>query len=423
MEDRRMQQGNNSGITFSVEDLEAVLQMNRLLERENQELKQEITRLNGQINALKAHDIERKSMLWKKIQNSTEGNNKEAAQQTKNAKTPERNITTMETTCRRPDQPKESPGIPEPPQKPPKQGYEQNVTIASTPPPPPPPLPSRSSAGSRVVRRVPEVIEFYRYLNKRNAQTENRTATIGTPAEANSRNMIGEIENRSTYLSAIKSDVETQGEFINFLAREVESAAFTEISSLEAFVKWLDGELSCLVDERAVLKHFPRWPERKADTLREAACCYRDLKNLESEVSSFKDDPKQTLGQILRRIQDLQDRLERAINNVERIREGTCKRYRELQIPWEWMLDTGLIGQIKLSSLRLAREYMKRIARELQCAKCSSAEDLLIQGVRFAYRVHQFAGGFDIDTKCAFEELKRLHNAFLNQHISIKYYD
>lgn len=43
------------------------------------------------------------------------------------------------------------------------------------------------------------------------------------------------------------------------------------------------------MDERAVLKHFD-WPERKADTLREAAFGYRDLKLLESEVSSFKDE-------------------------------------------------------------------------------------------------------------------------------------
>lgn len=106
----------------------------------------------------------------------------------------------------------------------------------------------------------------------------------------------------------IRSDVETHGESIEALLREVESAAFTEISEVETFVKWLDGELSCLVDERAVLKHFPQWPERKADALREAACSYRELKNLESEVLSFKDNPKQMLSQSLRKIQALQDR-------------------------------------------------------------------------------------------------------------------
>ena len=102
--------------------------------------------------------------------------------------------------------------------------------------------------------------------------------------------------------------MENQGEFINSLARAVETADFTDIYDVEAFVKWLDGELSCLVDERAVLKHFPQWPERKADALREAAFAYRGLKNLESEVSSFNDNPKQLLTQALRRIFALQDR-------------------------------------------------------------------------------------------------------------------
>jgi hypothetical protein len=45
------------------------------------------------------------------------------------------------------------------------------------------------------------------------------------------------------------------------------------------------------VDERAVLKHFD-WPEKKADTLREAAFGYSDLKKLESEVSYYKNDPR-----------------------------------------------------------------------------------------------------------------------------------
>lgn len=45
------------------------------------------------------------------------------------------------------------------------------------------------------------------------------------------------------------------------------------------------------MDERAVLKHFD-WPEKKADTLREAAFGHRDLKKLEHEVSNYKDDPR-----------------------------------------------------------------------------------------------------------------------------------
>lgn len=48
-------------------------------------------------------------------------------------------------------------------------------------------------------------------------------------------------------LYQIKTDVETQGDFIRFLIKEVETAAFTDIEDVVSFVKWLDDELSYLV--------------------------------------------------------------------------------------------------------------------------------------------------------------------------------
>ncbi|KAE8039303.1 hypothetical protein FH972_011729 [Carpinus fangiana] len=370
------------------------------LEKENQELKQEVSRLKGQISSLRAHNNERKTMLWKKFQLSMDSSYTDASPGVTRADIPE---STMEKPMK----------VPNPPPKPssvapslPKEVKGNKAPPAPAPPPPPPP--SKSLVGTRAVRRVPEVMELYRSLTRRDAHKENRSNSAGTPVVAFTKNMIGEIENRSAYRLAIKSDVERRGEFIKFLIKEVESAAYKDIAEVEAFVKWLDGELSSLVDERAVLKHFPQWPERKADALREASFSYRDLKSLESEVSSFEDNPKEPLTQALRRIQALQDRLEQSIDNVERMRESTSKRYRDLQIPWEWMLDAGLVGKMKLSSLRLAKEYMKRITKELQSDECSCEENLMLQGVRYAYRVHQFAGGFDAETIQAFEKLKKV---------------
>lgn len=49
--------------------------------------------------------------------------------------------------------------------------------------------------------------------------------------------------------------------------------------------------------------------------------------------------------------------------------------------------------QIKLSSVQLARKYMKRVATELDAMgepeKEPNREFLILQGVRFAFRVHQ----------------------------------
>lgn len=416
-ENKKMpQEEDESEINFVKKELEVSLTRIDSLEKENQELKQEVSRLKAQISSIRAHNNERKTMLWKKLQNTLDSNYTDASQHKPSMfmSVSEQNPG-VEKVCTGTDiieaTAEKTMKIPSPPPRPnsvtPSLPKEVKGNIAP-PTPPPPPLPSKLLAGSRAVRRVPEVMELYRSLTRRDANKDNRTNPAGAAVVAFTKNMIGEIENRSTYLSAIKSDVERRGEFITLLIKEVESAAHRDISEVESFVKWLDGELSSLVDERAVLRHFPQWPERKADALREAAFTYRDLKSLESEVSHFEDNPKEPLTQALRRIQALQDRLEQSIDNVERMRESTSKRYRDLQIPWEWLLDTGLIGQMKLSSMRLAKEFMKRIVKELQSDECSSDENLMLQGVRFAYRVHQFAGGFDAETIQAFQKLKKV---------------
>ncbi|KAJ7527701.1 hypothetical protein O6H91_16G067400 [Diphasiastrum complanatum] len=54
---------------------------------------------------------------------------------------------------------------------------------------------------------------------------------------------------------------------------------------------------------------------------------------------------------------------------------------------------------------------MKRVVSELDAIGNASEKEplkefLLLQGVRFAFRVHQFAGGFDAESMQAFEELR-----------------
>ena len=345
------QEDDESEIKLLKKELEVSQARIEPLEKENQELKQEVSRLKAQISSLRAHNNERKTMLWKKLQNSLDSNYTDASQHKPSIfmSVSEQRPGVPEKTSARTDIPeaiaeKKTIKVPNPPPRPhsvtpylPKEVVKGNT---APPTPPPPPLPSKLLAGSRAVRRVPEVMELYRSLTRRDANKDNRTNPAGTPVVAFTKNMIGEIENRSSYLSAvsmvalaslffifislsenyadtkyamqihgqIKSDVESREEFIKFLIKEVESAAHRDISEVESFVKWLDEELSSLVDERAVLRHFPQWPERKADALREAAFTYRDLRSLGSEVSHFEDNPKEPLAQALRRIQALQDR-------------------------------------------------------------------------------------------------------------------
>eukprot|EP01018_Ginkgo_biloba_P028111 Gb_27995 [translate_table: standard] len=300
-------------------------------------------------------------------------------------------------------------GIPVPPPRPPP----PPGAPGAPPPPPPPPgglLKSQGPTGDKV-HRAPELVEFYQSLMKREAKKEAATMASAAPNVADARNnMIGEIENRSAFLLSVKADVETQGDFVQSLATEVRAAAYTNIEDAVAFVNWLDEELSFLVDERAVLKHFD-WPESKADALREAAFEYQDVKKLESEIASFVDNPKLSCDAALKRMYSLLEKVEQSVYALLRTRDMAIARYKEFNIPTDWLLDSGVVGKIKLASVQLARKYMKRVASELDAAlnvpeKEPLREFLLLQGVRFAFRVHQFAGGFDAESMRAFEDLR-----------------
>ncbi|XP_011005317.1 PREDICTED: protein CHUP1, chloroplastic-like [Populus euphratica] len=314
--------------------------------------------------------------------------------------------------------------VPNPPPRPscsvsgPKEEGSAQVSLPPLPPPPPPPPPppkfSVKNTTAGVVQRAPQVVEFYHSLMKRDSRKESSNGGICDASDVKNvrSNMIGEIENRSSHLIAIKADVETQGEFVNSLIREVNGAVYRDIEDVVAFVKWLDDELGFLVDERAVLKHFD-WPEKKADTLREAAFGYSDLKKLESEVSYYKNDPRVPCDIALKKMVALSEKMERTVYNLLRTRESLMRNCKEFQIPSDWMLDNGIISKIKFGSVKLAKKYMKRVATEIQSKAAALEKDpaldyMLLQGVRFAFRIHQFAGGFDAETMHAFEELRNL---------------
>lgn len=284
-------------------------------------------------------------------------------------------------------------GLPPPPPPPP--GAPPPPPGGPPRPPPPPGSLSKGTGGGTGVHRAPELVELYQSLMKRESKKDPASmASSGTSAAvADARNnMIGEIANKSTFMLAVKADVETQGDFVQSLASEVRSASFTDIEDLVSFVNWLDEELSFLVDERAVLKHFD-WPEGKADALREAAFEYQDLMKLERQVTNFVDDPKLPCEAALKKMYSLLEKVEQSVYALLRTRDMAMSRYRDFGIPVDWLSDSGVVGKIKLSCVQLARKYMKRVSTELDALsgteKEPNREFLLLQGVRFAFRVHQ----------------------------------
>ncbi|KAF3517067.1 hypothetical protein DY000_02064135 [Brassica cretica] len=62
-----------------------------------------------------------------------------------------------------------------------------------------------------------------------------------------------------------------------------------------------------------------------------------------------------------------------------KVHESAATKFKTFQIPVDRMLENGITSQ-RLEPVR------------------PEEEELIVQGVRFAFRVHQFAGGFDAET-------------------------
>ncbi|WCJ23194.1 Tetratricopeptide repeat (TPR)-like superfamily protein [Euphorbia peplus] len=293
------------------------------------------------------------------------------------------------------------PGVPLPPSK------HLLPKASPVPPPPPPPLARPLSAP-----KTPPIVQFYLSLRKQENQRDLQGPGIHSKSTSTSvhNSIVGEIQNRSAHLLAIKADIETKADFINGLIQKVVPLAYTDIEDVLKFVDWLDAELSTLADERAVLKHF-NWPERKADAIREAAIEYRGLKQLEREVTSFKDDTSIPCGTALKKMALLLDKSERGIGRLIKLRSSVMRTYQDWKIPTNWMLDSGIVSKIKEGSVKLAKMYIERVKKELEVGRNSdrecNQEALVLQGVQFAYRAHQFTGGLDSETLCAFEGIRK----------------
>ncbi|MCL7021743.1 hypothetical protein MKW94_024316, partial [Papaver nudicaule] len=119
--------------------------------------------------------------------------------------------------------------------------------LSPAPPPPPPPLP-RLPGKAVTPRKASSIVQFYHSLTKQEGKKETpRGTNRGYSMPANAHNsIVGEIQNRSSHLLAIKRDVETKGEFVNSLIDKVQTSAYSSIDDVLKFVDWLDGELASL---------------------------------------------------------------------------------------------------------------------------------------------------------------------------------
>jgi hypothetical protein len=212
-----MMREGDACVTLLRSKLHGLVERNRALEEENKQLRHQVSRLKGQISSLEGQDTD-KRMLWKKLLESSAT----SISYSKEKQFVQSNDDAKETTdlssslCHRRQQQfsrvalvrSRAPRVPNPPPNPtctqPKTTVRKEGCMAP-PPPPPPPLPSKLQRSAKAIQRVPEVVELYRSLVRPEGKNDAKSGSVGIPAATSSREMIGEIENRSAYVLAVST--------------------------------------------------------------------------------------------------------------------------------------------------------------------------------------------------------------------------
>lgn len=195
--------------------LHGLVERNRTLEEENKQLRHQVSRLKGQVSSLEGQDSDRR-MQWKKLENSATNNSYSKEKQFVQNNDEAKEATDLNSSLSYNRQQfsratlmrSRAPRVPNPPPSSTSTKPVINVRkegLAAPPPPPPPPLPSKLLRSTKAVQRVPEVVELYRSLVRREGKNDSKSGSTGIPVSTNNREMIGEIENRSAYVLAVST--------------------------------------------------------------------------------------------------------------------------------------------------------------------------------------------------------------------------
>jgi hypothetical protein len=237
------------------------------------------------------------------------------------------------------------------------------------------------------------------------------SSAVASSSPASMAEAMAEMESKSQYAIDVRNDITNYKDAIDGpdgLAAQVSKAKFRRTDDVVRFVNKVDEALAALSDERAVLKEF-EWPEEKYDAMREARAAHLQLMEMSSRLSGW---PAARAGtrceEELRLMETYLDKVCRVLDSQARTADSDEKRFAKHGVPW----DRNAAKAVKHAALNLANRYLTRVLDESAkagtgghggVAAQARVQELLTKGVRFAFRVHQFAGGFNQETLKSFE--------------------
>mgnify|MGYP006085552963 FL=1 len=238
-----------------------------------------------------------------------------------------------------------------------------------------------------------------------------------------------ELTRTSSALGRLERERKAYGPLLRDLAEEVRDARPADPEALREFLDKIDEVLASLTEPHAILREIPEWPGAKVEAMRELRDLQTELREMAGAMNEWPAlDPNsralrrtakasavmwacdEELGKIARAM----DAAARRLESITRRLESDGKRFAAHGLTF----DEADVEKTRHASLTLAERHMRcaslaadRAMDDGDADGVGKARELLAGAVRFAFRSHELAGGFNGGCRDALEDVRNALNS------------
>ena len=238
-----------------------------------------------------------------------------------------------------------------------------------------------------------------------------------------------ELTRTDSGLGRLERERKAFGPLLRDLAEEVRDARPADPEALREFLDKIDEVLASLTEPHAILREIPEWPKAKVEAMRELRDLQTELREMAGAMNEWPAlDPNsralrrtakasavmwacdEELGKIARAM----DAAARRLESITRRLESDGKRFAAHGLTF----DEADVEKTRHASLTLAERHMRcaslaadRAMDDGDADGVGKARELLAGAVRFAFRSHELAGGFNAGCRDALEDVRNALNS------------
>ena len=238
-----------------------------------------------------------------------------------------------------------------------------------------------------------------------------------------------ELTRTDSALGRLERERKAFGPLLRDLAEEVRDARPADPEALREFLDKIDEVLASLTEPHAILREIPEWPGAKVEAMRELRDLQTELREMAGAMNEWPAlDPNsralrrtakasavmwacdEELGKIARAM----DAAARRLESITRRLESDGKRFAAHGLTF----DEADVEKTRHASLTLAERHMRcaslaadRAMDDGDADGVGKARELLAGAVRFAFRSHELAGGFNGGCRDALEDVRNALNS------------